>query len=231
MRASAARRRLVVALLGLALGAGGCAATSSDVQDSETGGTPPMVRDDRATLDLREWPTREELGLEPGSRGQAYERSFGSDGIVTRVIMPGGAEVELLAFGIAHNSLSATSATLEAANSAPPARTVVNVRFGSYEDAARRLAEQAPALGLDPRRIAELTGEVDGAQYPATGVLRGGSFGDWLSVEVELRGGAGDLTGNYLFSYGEPPRVDGFEDGRRYDGPADPPTLRPRRGD
>ena len=61
----------------------------------------PLVRDERAEIDLRTLPTREDLGLPPGTNSQVTSRERGSEGIRLHLVPSSGQPVDLLAFGVA----------------------------------------------------------------------------------------------------------------------------------
>jgi hypothetical protein len=168
---------------------------------SGTASVAPLVRDDRAILDLRSKPTRESLGFRPGSTGAAYDRERGSAGITVHVELPTGASTDLLAYGLASEAMPMRSVPGSDLRNPAPTATIVNVRYPSPEAAQEALLRQADALGLERDRI----GVTAGGARPgvlATGVIYG-LRQDWLDIEVEIRTDqdAGEVLANYEFNY------------------------------
>lgn len=199
-------RLLLVFVLGSALASTGCSVTfGGDSEDSRGGassGEPvtPLVRNEKATIDLRTKPTRESLGFRPGSAGAFYDRKRGSDGIRVTMLLPDGKSVEILAFSI--SSVSETDPLHPAPKGqlrTPPYRTIINARHPSSEAAKATLTEQADALGLDRERLAE----TEARPGVIAGTVLDGLRRDWLNVEAEIRTDEdlGEVIVNYLLSY------------------------------
>jgi hypothetical protein len=195
----------MLGLLVVAMLTGGCTVTiGSDDDDGPTTPEPRatgFVEDERATLDLREPPTREELGFAEGRSSALYDRAAGSDGIRVRVLMPDGGETELLAFSLSSTSLGDPLDAPDDPGTAPPSETVVNVRHESVEDAEAALREQADALSIPAEEIDYAFAATDPGAIAGT-VVRGYRK-DWLALELEVRTGEDpdEVVLNYMFNY------------------------------
>jgi len=174
---------------------GGCTVGAS----LRSGTTAPgsIVHDDKATIDLRRKPTREDLGFQPGRNDRSYQRGAGVDAIVTTVELPTGS-VRIPAFGI-----TADGGDFNSSAPLPPRHIVVLRRFETPNQALQSLLADAPTLGFSQQDVESLLSRVAstaGTPTPQQGVLEG-LVQDWLAVYAEVIGYEDGTVGvNYTFT-------------------------------
>lgn len=162
-----------------------------------------ILRDNAITIDLRERPTRADLGFQDGRNDRSYSREAGQPPITTTVVLPTGT-VRLPAFVISADGADATPAGR--ANERAPERIVVQRRFAAAAEVAAGLGADATALGLDRPEVDVLVARVSASldsPAPQQGVLNG-LVHDWLAAWVEVIGHADGTVGvNYTFTVNE----------------------------
>lgn len=164
-----------------------------------SGTTAPgsIVHDDKATIDLRRKPTREDLGFQPGRNDRAYQRGAGVDAIVTTVELPTGS-VRIPAFVVKADGGDFTSST-----PLPPRYIVVQRLFDNPDQALQSLIADAPTLGFSQQDVESLLSRVAstaGTPAPQQGVLNG-LVQNWLAIYAEVIGYEDGTVGvNYTFT-------------------------------
>lgn len=167
-----------------------------------SGTTAPgsIVHDDKATIDLRRQPTRDDLGFQPGRNDRSYQRGAGVDAIVTTVHLPTGS-LSIPAFVI-----TADSGDFSPGNEAIPRSPefiVIQRLFNNPEEALQSLVSDAPILGFAQQDVDALLSRVAGTvgtPAPQQGVLNG-FVQDWLAAYAEVIGYAEGTVGvNYTFT-------------------------------
>lgn len=187
--------RWVAGLTVLVVFLGGCTVGAS----LRSGTTAPgsIVHDDKATIDLRRKPTREDLGFQPGRNDRSYQRGAGVDAIVTTVELPAGS-LRIPAFVITADGGDFTSEA-----PLPPRNIVVQRLFDTPGQALQSLIDDAPTLGLSQQDVEALLSRVAGTAgtpAPQQGVLEGLVQG-WLAVYSEVIGYEDGTVGvNYTFT-------------------------------
>jgi hypothetical protein len=187
--------RWVVGLAVLITFLGGCTVGTP----LRSGSTAPgsIVHDNKATIDLRHKPTREDLGFEPGRNDRSYQRGAGVDAIVTTVELPTGS-LSIPAFVI-----TADGGDFSASTPLPPRHIVVQRLFGKPDQALQSLLADAPVLGFSEQDVESLLSRVastTGTPAPQQGVLNG-LVDDWLAVYAEVIGYEDGTVGvNYTFT-------------------------------
>ncbi len=155
------------------------------------------MHDDKATIDLRHKPTREDLGFEPGRNDRSYQRGLGVDAIVTTVKLPTGS-VRIPAFVITADGSDFVSST-----PLPPRNIVVQRLFDKPDQALQSLLADAPTLGFSRQDVKSLLSRVSstiGTPAPQQGVLNG-LVQDWLAIYAEVIGYEDGTVGvNYTFT-------------------------------
>ena len=160
------------------------------------------MHDDKATIDLRHKPTREEFGFEPGDNDRSYQRGFGAfsgvDEIDTTVVLPTGS-LRIPAFGI-----TADGGDFNSSAPLPPRHIVVLRRFETPDQALRSLLADASILGFSQQDVGSLLSRVASTietPAPQQGVLDG-LVEDWLAAYVEVIGYEDDgaVGVNYTFT-------------------------------
>ena len=164
---------------------------------SGTTASGSIVHDNKATIDLRRKPTREDLGFEPGRNDRSYQRGAGVAAILTTVELPTGS-LHIPAFIItADGGNFASSAPL------PPRNIVVQRLFTRPDQALHSLIADAPTLRFSQQDVESLLARVAataGTPVPQQGVLNG-LVQDWLAAYAEVIGYEDGTVGvNYTFT-------------------------------
>jgi hypothetical protein len=164
----------------------------SPAHDS-AGAVADAVVDDKAHLDLREPPTREELGVKPGADSVSYARSSGDTTIDVDLKLPEDGRLHVPAIAL-HAAFSDVIGN----------KIVINRVEPSLDDAERAVLNDADDLRLDDQRVRTVVaawrqGEKD---LTTPNVFRGGRFG-YLGIEVEMRpnGPEGTVLINYTVTW------------------------------
>ena len=132
----------------------------------------------RVVLDLREPPTREEAGLEPGRSALIVEREPGGM-LDVSFTLPNGEVLAVPAIGV----VLSTSSTAPA--DGPVESITVNRAADDLDEARAALIDGAKALGIDTAEVERyFAGVVPGSRVGY--VFRGPRVG-YLHAEVEVR--------------------------------------------
>lgn len=187
--------RWIAGLAVLVVFLAGC--TAGTPLRSDTTGPGSIVHDNKATIDLRRKPTREDLGFKPGRNDRSYQRGAGVGAIVTTVELPTGA-VRIPAFVV-----TADGGDFASKASLPPRNIVVQRLFDKADQASRSLIGDAPTLGFSQQDVESLLSRIANTGRtiaPQQGVLEG-LVRDWLAVYAEVIGYEDGTVGvNYTFT-------------------------------
>jgi hypothetical protein len=155
--------------------------TTSRTQDTRDSGS--VVHDGRLTLDLRQRPSRADVGLTAGRTSRSYQRA-GDDMLQVKVELPGGA-LTLPCFLVSFATDAADGATDTVATHQPKS-FVLNRRFANSADARTAMLRDAEVLGLHSDEIDRAFPDLGtGAAVPQSRVLHG-LVHDWLSLEITV---------------------------------------------
>jgi hypothetical protein len=152
-RAGGERRLRPAALAGLAvlalpavLAVGGCSVQKVDSK-AKSDVVKEIERTNRASFDLTQPLTREDVGLPAGRSGTVIGHTGGRPPIETTLTLPGGGRLSVVATGIAVQIPAAEP------ESRLPSNLILNEETESLEAAHQRLLDVADDLGLDRARI------------------------------------------------------------------------------
>jgi hypothetical protein len=162
-----------------------------------------ILRENAITLDLRQPPTRADLGVTGGSNDRAYQQEAGRPPIATTVELPTGT-LRAPAFAVSASGDDSTPAGRQ--NPRPPQRITVERVFGTAAEAADSLTADAALLGLDRADLEALLFRVARGTPPAMpqhGSLDG-LVRDLLAVSVDVIGHEDPTVQvNYTFTINE----------------------------